>query len=160
MKQKLTKGIGMIKIVLSVMFSLACSSTMVAAESLISVKSNYTVKQSADRFEKLLEQKGLTLFSRINHGENAANVDLQLAATEVIIFGNPKVGTPLMQCSKTVAIDLPQKVLFWSDEQGQNWLSYNNPEYLKERHNITGCNQVITKIAHVLGKLTQATVSK
>ena len=141
-------------------FSLVFSSSIMAVESLISVKSNYTVKQSADRFEKLLEKKGLTMFARINHGKNAANVNLQLAPTEVIIFGNPQVGTPLMQCSKTVAIDLPQKMLFWIDEQGQNWLSYTNPESLKERHNITDCDQVITKISSVLGKLSLAATSK
>ena len=131
-----------------------------ASESLISVESHYSVKKTADRFENILANKGLTIFARINHSENASNVNLDLAPTEVVIFGNPKVGTPLMQCSKTVAIDLPQKALFWEDNKGQVWLSYNNPEALKERHGIKGCDQLVTKISHVLGKLSEAATSE
>ncbi|MFT6925296.1 MAG: hypothetical protein ACJAZP_000876 [Psychromonas sp.] len=150
----------MIKKISYIIFSLAFSNSVLATESMISVESHATVKQTADRFEKILEEKGLTVFARINHGENAASINLELAPTEVIIFGNPKVGTPLMQCSKTVAIDLPQKALFWEDNQGQVWLSYNNPEYLKERHNIQGCDPVINKISGVLSMLSKAATSK
>lgn len=146
----------MIKIISYALFSLVISSSVLAAESIISIESQATVKETADRFEKILTEKGLTIFARINHGRNASDVDLTLGPTEVIIFGNPKVGTPLMQCSKTVAIDLPQKTLFWEDTQGQVWLSYNNPEYLKERHNIQGCEQVINKISDVLAMLSKA----
>lgn len=149
----------MIKIISYALFSLVISSSVLAAESIISIESQATVKETADRFEKILTEKGLTIFARINHGRNASDVDLTLGPTEVIIFGNPKVGTPLMQCSKTVAIDLPQKTLFWEDTQGQVWLSYNNPEYLKERHNIQGCEQVINKISDVLAMLSKAATS-
>lgn len=150
----------MIKIISYALFSLVISSSVLAAESIISIESQATVKETADRFEKILTEKGLTIFARINHGRNASDVDLTLGPTEVIIFGNPKVGTPLMQCSKTVAIDLPQKTLFWEDTQGQVWLSYNNPEYLKERHNIQGCEQVINKISDVLAMLSKAATSQ
>jgi len=150
----------MIKKMSYALFSLVLSSSVLATESMISIESSDTVKETADRFEKILENKGLTLFARIDHGKNASDADLTLAPTEVIIFGNPKVGTPLMQCSKTVAIDLPQKALFWEDTQGQVWLSYNNPEYLKERHNIQGCEQVINKISNVLSMLSKAATSK
>jgi uncharacterized protein (DUF302 family) len=150
----------MLKIILSAMFVLAFTGSALATESIISVESNYTVGATANRFEKVLKKKGFTIFSRINHSKNAADVDLKLAPTEVIIFGNPKVGTALMQCSKTVAIDLPQKALFWQDEKGLVWLSYNNPEYLKKRHGIKGCNQMIAKISHVLDQLSQAATSK
>lgn len=150
----------MIKAFSSILLTLVFSGSVLAAESVISVESNYTVKQTADRFENILKKKGLTIFARINHGENAASVNLDLSPTEVVIFGNPKVGTPLMQCSKTVAIDLPQKALFWEDTKGQVWLSYNNPEYLKARHGIKGCDQVITKISNVLDKLSKAATSK
>jgi len=150
----------MIKKLSYALFTLVLSTSVLATESVISVASHDTVKETADRFEKILADKGLTLFTRIDHGKNASDVNLTLAPTEVIIFGNPKVGTPLMQCSKTVAIDLPQKALFWEDTQGQVWLSYNNPEYLKERHNIQGCDQVINKISDVLRMLSKAATSK
>ena len=150
----------MIKIISRTILALVFSSSVFAAETLISIESHHTVKETADRFEKILDQKGLTVFARINHRKNAATVNLELDPTEVVIFGNPKIGTPLMQCSKTVAIDLPQKALFWEDKNGQVWLSYNNPEYLKERHNIKGCEQVINKISTVLGKLSKAATSK
>ena len=150
----------MIKSIACIFFILIFSSSVLAAESLISVESRYSVKETADRFEQILANKGLTVFARINHSENASNVNLDLAPTEVVIFGNPKVGTPLMQCSKTVAIDLPQKALFWEDNKGQVWLSYNNPEALKERHGIKGCDQLVTKISHVLGRLSEAATSE
>lgn len=150
----------MIKKISYALFTLILSSSVLATESMISIESQGTVKETADRFETILENKGLTVFARIDHKKNASSVNLELAPTEVIIFGNPKVGTPLMQCSKTVAIDLPQKALFWEDTQGQVWLSYNNPEYLKERHNIQGCEQVINKISNVLSMLSKAATSK
>ena len=139
-----------------ILLVLSLSGAASAAESTVSIKSIHTVKATADRFEKIIQSKGLTLFARINHAENAAGVSLDLTPTEVIIFGNPKIGTPLMQCSKTVAIDLPQKALFWQDAEGQSWISYNSPEYLKERHNIEGCDQLVNKISKVLGKLSKA----
>jgi uncharacterized protein (DUF302 family) len=142
--------------IVAILFSIA----IFASESLISVESNYSVKETADRFERLLAKKGLTNFARINHSDNASSVNLELAPTEVIIFGNPKVGTPLMRCANTVAIDLPLKALFWQDSKGQVWLSYNNPEYLKERHSIKGCDKVIDKVTSVLGKLSKAATSK
>lgn len=127
---------------------------------LISVKSNHTVDQTANRFINILSKNGLTLFTRIDHESNAGRIELDLAPTQVIIFGNPKVGTPLMQCSKGVAIDLPQKALFWEDDEGQKWLSYNSPEYLKQRHNIEGCDALINKISGVLAKLAKAATAR
>lgn len=97
----------------------------------------------------------MRIFSRISHSDNAAKAGLELRSTELIIFGDPKVGTLLMQCSQSVAIDLPLKALVWEDEKGQVWLSYNDPNYLKERHNIQGCDEVIAKMAAVLEGITQ-----
>lgn len=135
------------------------SNLSIAAEGVVSIESPYSVKETADRFETILNNKGLTIFTRINHSQNAAKVDLALNPTEVVIFGNPKVGTPLMQCASTVAIDLPQKALFWQDKQGKVWLSYNDPAYLKDRHSIRDCDAVISKISGVLGKLSKAATS-
>ncbi|VEP18629.1 conserved hypothetical protein [Hyella patelloides LEGE 07179] len=122
----------------------------------ISVASFHDVTVTADRFEELLKAKELTIFARINHSEGASKVGENLRPTELIIFGNPRVGTPLMQCSQSVAIDLPQKALFWEDENGKSWLSYNDPNYLANRHQIEGCENAIQKITGVLDNLADA----
>ena len=123
--------------------------------SIISMKSSHDVKTTADRLENTLRTKGMTVFIRINHAEGAQNVGKKLRPTELIIFGNPKVGTPLMQCSQSVAIDLPQKALIWENEAGQVWLSYNNPEYLAKRHDIKGCVEVIKQIKNALSNFAK-----
>jgi len=127
-----------------------------ADNGIISVKSSHEVKATADRLENVLKQKGMTVFIRINHAEGAQKVGKKLRPTELVIFGNPKVGTPLMQCSQSTAIDLPQKALIWEDEKGQVWLSYNDPNYLVERHGITGCAEVIKKIEEALSNFAKA----
>jgi uncharacterized protein (DUF302 family) len=127
-----------------------------ADNGIISVKSSHEVKATADRLENTLNQKGMTVFIRINHAEGAQKVGKKLRPTELVIFGNPKVGTPLMQCSQSTAIDLPQKALIWEDEKGQVWLSYNDPNYLVERHGITGCAEVIKKIEKALSNFAKA----
>lgn len=127
-----------------------------ADSGLISVKSSHDVKITADRLENSLKQKGMNVFIRINHAQGAQKIGKELRPTELIIFGNPNVGTPLMQCRQSVAIDLPQKALIWQDAQGQVWLSYNDPNYLVERHQITGCEEVIKKIAKALGNFANA----
>lgn len=131
-----------------------------AENGLITLESNYSVKKTADRFESIIKNQGLTLFSRIDHQRNAAGVNLESRPTEVIIFGNPKAGTPLMQCAQTVAIDLPQKVLISEDAENRVWLTYNNPEYLKARHNIEGCDTVINNISTLLNTLSTTATSK
>jgi len=120
---------------------------------LITLKSNYSVAETADRFEAIVKEKGLSFFTRIDHSANATNAELELNPTQVILFGNPKAGTPLMKCAPSVAIDLPQKALFWADEGGDVWLSYNDPAYLRERHNIEGCDAVLDKITGLLNDL-------
>ncbi|WLP95726.1 DUF302 domain-containing protein [Psychrobacter sp. M13] len=127
---------------------------------LISMQSNHSVKQTADRFESIAKDKGLTLFTRIDHQQNAMNADLTLKPTEVIIFGNPKAGTPLMNCAPSVAIDLPQKVLISEDAGGLVALTYNDPSYLKARHNIKGCDKVISNISMLLNNLAAAATAK
>lgn len=84
------------------------------------------------------------------------SLDLELRPTELIVFGNPAVGTPLMQCQQSVAIDLPQKALIWQDAQDRVWLGYNQPAYLKQRHSIEGCDDLLDRIAGVLDGLAQA----
>ena len=127
------------------------ASATYADNGIINVKSSRDVKTTVDRLENILEEKGMTVFIRINHAEGAHKVGKKLRPTELIIFGNPKVGTPLMQCGQSVAIDLPQKALIWQDEAGQVWLSYNDPKYLASRHSIKECGEVIKKIEKALG---------
>ncbi|MDN5566923.1 MAG: DUF302 domain-containing protein [Psychrobacter sp.] len=127
---------------------------------LISMQSNHSVKQTADRFESIAKDKGLTVFTRIDHQKNAMNADLTLKPTEVIIFGNAKAGTPLMNCAPSVAIDLPQKVLVSEDTAGKVSLTYNDPSYLKARHNIKGCDKVISNVSMLLNTLATAATAK
>ena len=123
---------------------------------LVYMPSPFTVAETGDRLEALLEERPLNLFARIDHAANAASANKDLPPTQVLIFGNPNAGTPLMQCNRTVAIDLPQKMLLWQDEDGQTWLAYNNPRYLLERHNLTGCEQNIEMIGRALHSLAIA----
>lgn len=127
-----------------------------ADNGLINIKSSHDVKTTADRLENTLREKGMTVFIRIDHAEGAQKVEMNLRPTELLIFGNPKVGTPLMQCSQSVAIDLPQKALIWEDETGQVWLSYNDPQYLVKRHEIAGCIEAIKKIENALSNFAHA----
>lgn len=145
---------------LCLLFGSLFSISSQAADGLTTIPSDHSVQETANRMVAIIENKGLTLFARINHAENARNVDLSIRPTELIIFGNPKVGTPLMQCAQTVAIDLPQKALIWQDETGQVWFTYNDPMHLKARHGIEDCDEVINKISNVLGKLSQAATTQ
>lgn len=144
------------KLLLSLISFIFFSSLAIADNGLVNIKSSHNVKATADRLEKNLKTKGMTVFIRIDHAEGAKKVGKTLRPTELIIFGNPKIGTTLMQCSHSTAIDLPQKALIWEDESGQAWLSYNAPEYLVKRHNIKGCNEAIKKIENALGNFAKA----
>jgi uncharacterized protein (DUF302 family) len=120
------------------------------------VKSAHEVKKTADRLETVIKEKGMTVFLRINHGEGARKVGIQLRPTELVIFGNPEVGAPLIQCSQTIGIDLPQKALIWQDESGQVWLTYNAPQFLAARHRADGCQAVLEKVQNALKNFAQA----
>jgi len=144
------------KILFSILAIIFFVSTAVADNGIVSVKSSHDVKATADRLENILSQKGMKVFIRINHAAGAAKVGKELRPTELIVFGNPKVGTPLMQCSQSVAIDLPQKALIWQDDREQVWLSYNDPNYLAQRHGLTGCAEVIKKVEKALSNFATA----
>lgn len=101
---------------------------------LIHLSSPHSVLETFARLETIVQSKGLTIQARIDHSGDAAKVGLTMRPTKLLIFGNPKSGTPLMISSPSVAIDLPLKALAWEDEEGKVWLTYNSPSYLKERH--------------------------
>ena len=139
--------------------TLFCSLS-IAHDGLVNVQSAYDVDTTADRLEQALQAKGMTIFARIDHAKSAQQVEMDLRPTELIIFGNPKVGTLLMQCSQSVAIDLPQKALIWQDESGQVWISYNDPQYLVDRHGIEDCEEAVTKISQALRNFAQAATTE
>ena len=130
-----------------------------AADGLTAVASPYNAKQTLDRFEERARERGLIVFARIDHAAGAAKVGKTLRPTEVLIFGNPQGGTPLMECAQSAGIDLPLKALAWEDAQGQAWLGYNEPAYLAQRHGAVGC-PAVDGLAKALAGLVAASVAK
>ena len=111
------------------------------------LKSHYTVAETVRRLESILRAKGLTIFCRVDHSGEAERIGLKMPPTQLIIFGSPKAGTPLMVASPTLALDLPLKALIAQDNSGDVWLSYNASEYLQQRHNIP--NDLINNISGI-----------
>lgn len=122
------------------------------------VKSPYTTEEGVKEFEKILEEKGLSVFQVIDHAQNAKHSEMELLPNTLIVFGNPKMGTVLMQCNPTMGVDLPLKMVFYTDYEGENWISYTNPEYYTLKHNIKdkNCLAVITKANKALQTLSEA----
>jgi len=110
---------------------------MKAGDGIISKESKYSVAETLDRVDALLRSKGIKIFARVDHSGEAEKVGLKMPPTQLLIFGNPKGGTPVMLAAPTAAIDLPLKALAWQDADGKVWLSYNDPEYLKKRYGLT-----------------------
>ena len=98
--------------------------------------SNHSVEQTVEKLKNILHSKGVTLFALVDHSGEAAKIGIKMRPTKLLIFGSPKAGTPLMLAAPSIAIDLPLKILIWEDDQGKVWVSYNSPEYLKERHGL------------------------
>ena len=107
-----------------------------AADGLTTIKSSHGTKETMDRLKAAVKAKGLTVFAHIDHATGAAEVGLSLRPTELLIFGNAKGGTSLMQSNQTVGIDLPLKALVWQDASGDTWLSYNDPSWIAKRHRL------------------------
>ena len=126
-----------------------------AADGAVTVQSSHDASVTADRLENLLQKKGMTIFNRIDHAAGAKGVGIDLRPTILLVFGNPKVGSPLMQCSQTAAIDLPQKALIWEDGDGKTFVSYNDPAYVKKRHGVKGCEEVLAKITKALANFAK-----
>ena len=120
----------------------SCSSALAAVNpvkrknGIVDVPSNHPVDETVERLKSILQSKGVTLFALVDHSGEAEKVGMKMRPTKLLIFGNPKAGTPLMLAAPSIAIDLPLKILVWEDAQGKVWLSYNSPEYLKERHGL------------------------
>ena len=106
-------------------------------EGIVSRASPYPVAETLDRLERNLRDRGVDIFARIDHQGAAAAVSLSMPPCQLLIFGSPRAGTPIMLAALTAAIDLPFKALAWQDDQGQVWLSYNDPEYIAGRFGLT-----------------------
>lgn len=130
-----------------------------AADGLIALKSPHSAAETMGRLEATVKQRGLTVFARIDHAAGAAKVGKSLRPTELLIFGNPQGGTPLMECAQSAGIDLPLKALVWQDEAAQVWLGYNDPAFLAQRHGAASC-PVVENLRKALSGLAEAAVAR
>ncbi len=112
-----------------------------------------SVVATTERFAALLKARGITLFALLDHSGEAEKAGLKMPPTKLLIFGNPKGGTPVMLAAPTIAIDLPLKVLVWEDAAGKAWISFNDPAYLQKRHNVPG--ELVKNISVVDGLVDQ-----
>jgi uncharacterized protein (DUF302 family) len=149
----------MYRLAIVIVMFLSITSVAYGKAGLTTVKSADSVMETMDRLESSVQEKGMRVVARIDHAKGAQQTGQELRPTELLIFGNPRAGTPLMQCQQQVAIDLPQKILVWEDADGQVWLSYNDPRYLARRHDITECDEVLEKITQALSDLAKSAIA-
>lgn len=126
------------------------------ANGLITLPSAHRAKETADRLVAEVQSRGLTVFARIDHAAGAVAAGMALRPTELVIFGNAKGGTPLMQAAQTIGIDLPLKALAWEDAAGNAWLSYNEPAWVAQRHGVPGLADMTDRLAAVLVAVAKA----
>ncbi len=143
-----------IQTLLSLVLLILFNHVAVAQQGLVMVKSAHDVKVTADKLESVLAEKGMKVFARIDHAAGAASIGDSIAPTELVIFGNPKVGTGLIKCAQSSAIDLPMKALIWEDQNGQVWFGYNDPGYLSSRHGMQTCENITPLIEKISDALT------
>ena len=143
------------------LFAIALTASSVwanAAEGMIEIKSPYSAAITMTRLEDTVKQRGLVVFARVDHAAGAEKIGKKLRPTEVLIFGNPQGGTPLMECAQTAGIDLPLKALVWEDANAQVWLGYNAPAYLAQRHGAPQC-AVVDNLTKGLSSIAGAVVA-
>jgi uncharacterized protein (DUF302 family) len=130
-----------------------------AADGMVVVKSPYSAKDTMNRLEEIVKKRGLSVFARIDHAAGAAKIGKVLRPTEILIFGNPQGGTPLMECAQSAGIDLPLKALVWEDATSQVWLGYNDPAFLAQRHGVAQC-PVVENLRKALAGIAETTVAR
>jgi uncharacterized protein (DUF302 family) len=131
-----------------------------ATDGLTTLRSSYGPGDTMDRLEAEVKARGMTVFARIDHAAGATAAGLSLRPTEVLIFGNAKGGTPLMQSDQTIGIDLPLKALVWQDASGVTWLSYNDPAWLAQRHGLASeSGTAVGNLSAGLAAVTKAAIS-
>jgi len=123
-------------------------------DGIVSVQSSFSAKETIERLLAALAEKNLKVFARVDHAAGAASVGLSLRTTELVIFGSPKGGTPLMQDRQLAGIDLPLKALIWEDAEHRAWLSYNDPTWIAQRHSLgSRCSSAVTAMADLLRQI-------
>ena len=131
------------------------SASLGTVEGLINIKSDFGPKETMDRVKSAILARDLNIFACIDHAAGAAEAGLSLAPTQLIIFGNARGGTPLMQSVQTVGIDLPLRILVWQDAANNTWLSYNEPRWIAQRHNVTNAEPVVNKMTVMLSAIAK-----
>ena len=144
------------RFLIATMMVLALALPVNAADELTIKPSRYSVKETLDRLTVALKDKGITPVARIDHAAAAKASGLELKPIEVLLFGNPKLGTPLMQADPHIAIDLPMRVLAWEDGDGKAWIGYTTPATLKTRYKIDGLDDILGTMAGALEAFTSA----
>jgi uncharacterized protein (DUF302 family) len=129
------------------------SDSFTVVEGLTTVPSHFAPKETVDRVETEIGERGMNVFARIDHAAGAAELGLTLRPTELIIFGNARGGTPLMQPNQTVGIDLPLRALVWQDAAGKTLISYNEPSWIAQRHGVSDAQPVVNKMADLLSAI-------
>jgi uncharacterized protein (DUF302 family) len=142
--------------ILAAVLLLLISATSASSEKLVTLESKYDVKETLDRLSAELDKRGIKVAARIDHAAGAKTVGMELPPIEVLMFGNPRLGTPLMQSASTIGIDLPMKVLAWQDKAGKVWIGYAAPETLKTRHGISDRDEVFKAMAAALDGLVKS----
>ncbi len=137
-----------------ILISIQITSYAATPAGMISKASKYSVTETMNKLEAVLKKKGITVITRWSHSDKAKSVGINLRPTELILFGNPKMGSHLFTSQQTAGIDLPLKALAWQDKNGKVWLSYNAPAYIARRHHITDRKKIIAKMTNALNKLT------
>ncbi len=125
-----------------------------AKNGIVDIPSNHSVDATVEKLKGILNAKGVMLFALVDHSGEAAKAGMKMPPTKLLIFGSPKAGTPVMLAAPSIAIDLPLKILVWQDANGKVWVSYNSPQYLKERHRVP--DDLIKNIAAVEALATAA----
>ena len=143
-------------LVLGMIMALISTQTLAADAGLVTQKSRFGFQETQDRLEAAIKAKGLTLFAKVDHGDNAAKAELKMAPSIVTIFGAAKGGTPFMLASATAGIDFPLKALVWEDASKQVFVSYNSLDYVKARHNISGLDELSGKLNGLLMAIAKA----
>lgn len=145
-------------IVLFTLFMSTVGAQATEVEGLIVKKSQFSVSETITRLENALTQKGITVALRWNHASKAEAVGIPLRPTELLIFGNPKLGSNMFTSQQTAGIDLPMKALAWEDENGNVWLGYNDPNYIASRHGVSDRAEVVKKMSGALDKMSNIAV--
>ena len=140
---------------LTTLFLLVITTAAIAEPGIVKKASPYSPKETIDRFEKIVKQKGMGIFARINHKANAKKVEMNMNHAELLIFGNPTIGTRIMKHDPAAGLDLPLRVLAYTDDDGKTWLIYHDPAELKVHFNVDRCT-AIEKVRGAMDKLTDA----